>query len=290
MKTILGLLMPALIALSALAAEVTDDTGRMVRLERTAQRILTLSPHATELVFSAGAGDKLVGTVDYSDYPPVAEAIARIGDANRLDRERILALQADLVIAWASGNRPGDLEWLEKQGLAVYRSEPRKLEQIADNIEDIGLLAGTAVEADANARAFRDRLQALSERFGQLEPISIFYQLWPQPLMTVNGEHIIGEVLRLCGGRNLFADLPVLAGQVSREAVILANPQAIVAGANPEQSDPLADWREWPILDAVKQDRLYRVEADLLHRSTPRLLDGAEHLCRQLEAARQPDN
>lgn len=275
-----------LCSLPVLALEVTDDTGRSVHLETSAQRILALSPHATELIFAAGAAGKLVGAVAYSDYPAAAKELPRTGDAARLDRERILALRPDLVIAWDSGNQEKDLDWLKRIGIPVYRSEPRRLEQIARNIEHIGLLAGTEKAAEKSAAQFRDRLKDLRLRYGREKPVTVFYQLWPSPLMTVNGDHIISEVLRLCGGRNLFPELPVLAAQISREAVILANPQAIIAGADPGAADPLANWRGWPNIDAVKNGHLYRVASDLIHRHTPRILDGAEQICKKLARAK----
>ena len=275
-------LLLSLFSIHAQALEVTDDTGRSVHLEKNAQRILALSPHATELVFAAGAEDKLIGVVSYSNYPEAAKKLPSVGDAARLDRERILALEPDLVIAWDSGNQQKDLEWLNKISVPVYRSEPRRLEQIALNIEHIGMLAGTQEVAQKNSDHFRRRLESLRQQYSRASPISVFYQLWPRPLMTVNGDHIISEVLRLCGGHNLFAELPVLATQVSREAVILANPQAIAAGADPDANDPLADWLDWPTIKAVKNGHLYRVDADLIHRQTPRILDGIEQLCRML--------
>lgn len=271
-----------LITLPALALEVIDDTGKTVTLQQPAQRILTLSPHATELVFAAGAGDRIAGAVNFSDYPEAAKDLPRIGNATQLDRERILALQPDLVIAWDSGNRRADLDWLQKRGVPVYRSEPRRLEQIAGNIEQIGRLAGTPSTADKTARIFRQRLETLGNRYRHKNLLTVFYQLWPKPLMTINGEHIISEVLGLCGGRNIFPDLPALAAQVSREAVILADPQVIIASTNSHEDSPLQQWQAWPSMQAVRNGHLYHVEADLIHRATPRILDGAEAICQKL--------
>ena len=274
-----------LFSLPLQALEVVDDTGRLVHLDRDARRVITLSPHATELVFAAGAGEKLVAVVAHSDYPAAARRLPSVGDATRLDRERILALRPDLVIAWDSGNREKDLAWLNRAGVAVYRSEPRRLEHIPLDMERIGLLAGTAAAARENAARFRRRLEELRRRYGKTPPVRVFYQLWPRPLMTVGGGHIISEVLRLCGGVNLFSRLPALAARVSREAVILANPQAIIAAADPGAPDPLGGWRRWSTVAAVKSGRLYRIEADLIHRQSPRILDGAEQVCEALAQA-----
>ena len=264
------------------ALEVTDDTGRQVVLEKPAQRIITLAPHTTELAFAAGAGEQIVGVVNYSDYPEAATRLPGVGDATQLDRERILTLHPDLIIAWDSGNRPVDLEWLERQGIPVYRSQPNELEQIASNIEQIGQLAGSQAMASKAASDFRQRLEALRHRYQREVPLTVFYQIWPQPLMTVNGKHIISEVLRLCGGENIFPELPAMAAQVSLESVILADPQVIVASSNDGSGQALEQWRRWGSMQAVKNERLFWVEADLIHRATGRVLDGVEVICRDL--------
>jgi len=273
----------------AWAVDVVDDSGRRVSLEDTAQRILTLAPHAAELAFAAGAGARVLGTVSYSDFPEAAKDIPRIGDAARLDRERILSLAPDLVIAWPSGNRAGDLNWLEQQGIPVYHSEPRRLNDIAANVIDIGTLAGTLDVARASARGFRDYLARLGRIYAREPAIRVFYQLWPKPLMTISNQHFISEVLRLCGAENIFSEIPGLAPKISQEAVIHANPTAMVAAKIPgDDKDPLAGWRQWQGLRAVSGDNLFTVNADLIHRPTPRLLEGAEHICRQLDGLKDP--
>jgi iron complex transport system substrate-binding protein len=265
------------------ALEVVDDSGQIVVLHHPAQRILALSPHAAELVFAAGAGDRLVGTVAHTDFPPPAAALPRVGDSARLNRELLLALQPDLVIAWTSGNRPQDLAWLQRQGIALYRSDPQRLESIADNLEDIGRLAGSRNRAALAAERFRNRLRYLKQRYRRKTPIRVFYQLWPNPLMSIDSTHIISEVFESCGGTNVVKGLAGPAGNVSREAVLGANPQAIFApGASDSAADPFADWRKWPDVDAVAGDHLFIIPADLLQRPTPRILKGMERACRNL--------
>ncbi len=272
------------------AVEVVDDSGRRISLDNAAQRILTLTPHAAELTFAAGAGARVLGTVSHSDFPSAAKDIPRIGDAAHLDRERILALAPDLVIAWPSGNRPGDLMWLEQQGVPVYHSEPRRLDDIAANLIDIGTLAGTLSKAQASANRFRGHLSRLGRTYTREPAIGVFYQLWPKPLITIGNRHFITEVLRLCGAKNVFSGVPGLTPRIGREAVIKADPAAIVAAQTPgDDGDPLADWRRWKSLRAVSAGNLFTVNADLIHRPTPRLLEGAEHVCRQLAGVRAPD-
>lgn len=266
---------------------VLDDTGQRVQLAQPARRIISLAPHITELLFSAGAGDRIVGVVSYSDYPPAAKRLQQIGAYNALDMERVLALQPDLVIAWESGNPPAMIEQLRSLGLTVFFSEPRSLEDVASNLERIGRLSGSAEVAQAAAKGFRERLQTLQARYQARTPVSVFYQVWHQPLMTINGEHLISKVIRLCGGRNVFAEQPRLVPKLDIEAVLLANPQAIVAGVR-EAGDRrwLQDWQRWTQLRAVNEQHLISVPADLLQRHTVRILDGAELLCGELDRLR----
>ncbi len=270
-------------AAGASALGMVDDSGRRVQLEAPAQRLVTLSPHGAELVFAAGAGAKLVGTTSFSNYPPAATQVPRIGDAARLDRERLLALEPDLVIAWPSGNRPQDLVWLERRGIAMYRSDPAELQDIAENIREIGHLSGHGDIASAAATQFSNRLAELRRQYFRQTPLRVFYQVWPSPLFTVGNDHIISQVLALCGGRTLFSDLTTPSPTVSREAVLLANPQAIVAAISEQDGDdPFTYWRRWRSIEAVRMERLIPVPADLIHRPTPRILNGAELICRGL--------
>ena len=266
---------------------VTDDAGRVVTLAQPARRIISLAPHVTEMLFAAGAGGKIVGAVEYSDYPQAARAIPRVGSFSRIDLERLLALKPDLAIGWKNGNHGADLERLEQLGVTLYVTDPHRLEDVANNIERLGLLAGSGPAARQAAGAFRARRAALQRRYGARPPVRVFYQIWDQPLMTVNGEHVISDVIRLCGGVNVFADLPLLAPSLDVEAVLRADPDAIVAsGMAEERPEWLDHWRRWPMLRAVRHDNLFFIPPDLMQRHTPRLLDGAERLCRALEVVR----
>jgi len=272
----------------ATGIEVEDDAGRLVRLSAPARRIVSLAPHATELLFAAGADDQVVGVAGYSNYPPAARRRPLIGDAGNLNLEAILALQPDLVVAWKSGNVAPQVERLIDLGLSVFYSEPRRLEDIATNLQRLGELAGTRPVATAAAQSFREGYRKLGHEFSHQTPVRTFYQIWHQPLMTVNGEQLINQVIELCGGRNIFAGLQTLAPVVTREAVLAADPQIIIAsGRTRERPQWLADWKDWPQLSAVRNHQLYFIEPDLIQRQTPRLLEGAKIMCRQLAQARQ---
>ena len=270
---------------------VVDDTGATVRLVQPARRIVSLAPHMTETLFAAGAGERMVGAVEYSDYPEAAKKLARVGGYSRFDLEAVAALKPDLVVAWQSGNAAAHLEKLRALGFPLYISQPNRIEDVASEIERLGVLAGTSVAANAVAGQFRERLAGLQKRYAGRPAVRTFYQIWKQPLMTIGGKQIISDVVRLCGGENVFAALSTMAPTVTVEAVIAANPEAIIAsgmGGVEANSRPewLDDWKRWTSITAVARDNLFFVQPELIQRHTPRLLDGAERLCQHLETTR----
>lgn len=279
-----------LVLLSAPAAAdiaVRDDVGETIRLGEPAKRIVSLAPHVTETLYAAGAGGRLVGAVDYSDHPEAARRLPRVGGYTRLDLEAIVALKPDLVIGWAGGNSPAQIARLKSLGLPVYLAQPSRIEDVAGSLERYGQLAGTADIARPAAAAFLGRLAALRERHAGRPRLRVFYQIWRQPLMTVGGGQVISDAIRLCGGENVFGELKPLAAQVTVEAVLAADPEAIVAsGMGEARPEWLDDWRQWPRLTAVARGNLFFVPPDLIQRHTPRLVDGAERLCTHLETAR----
>ncbi len=266
---------------------VRDDYGNQIRLEEPATRVVSLAPHLPELVYAAGAGAKLVGAVEYSDFPAEARSLPRVGGDARIDLEAVLALRPDLVVAWPNAGSLRAVDRLAELGLPVFRSEPRELDDIARTLERIGRLAGSAAQADAAAAAFRARAAGLQQRYGARRKVRVFYQIWDRPLLTVNGAHMISKVIAACGGENVFAALPLLVPEVDGEAVLQADPEAIVAsGSNHAQPRWLEMWKRFPGLSATARGQLYTVPADLIQRQTPRILDGAERLCTILEAVR----
>ena len=268
------------------AITVTDDAGQEVRLAQPARRIVSLAPYLTELLFAAGAGHAVVGVSEFSDYPEAAAAVSRIGGGAGLDLEAILALHPDLVVAWQSGNPVNQVERLRSLGLTVFLSEPRQLLDVPDTLLRLGRLAGTEPVAQVAADRFTARYRQLKKRYAQRAAVSVFYQIWAQPLMTLNGEHLFSDVLRLCGGRNIFAALPALAPQVDIEAVLAADPDVIVVAVDDQGSPLLSAWQRWPSLSAVADGHVYAITRERLVRHTPRILDGAQELCAILERVR----
>jgi iron complex transport system substrate-binding protein len=270
-------------------AEITvmDDMSQPMSLSQPAQRIVSLAPHVTEVLFAAGLGERIIGAVSYSDYPEEAKTIPRVGGYNNLDIERIVTLQPDLVVAWHEGNHPAQLDTLRRMGITVYTSNPHELDDIPKAIERLGILGGTQAQAQDAADAYRQTLSTLIERYSQRPPVSVFYQIWHQPLMTINDQHLIGKVLKLCGGENIFAGLSALTPTVSTEAVLQAEPEVIVAsGMGESRPEWLDDWRRWHQLPAVRNQALYFIPPDILQRHGPRILEGATQLCERLEQTR----
>lgn len=274
-------------AAAGTAITLTDDAGRSVTLEQAAQRIISLTPHMTELLFAAGAGTHVVGTVEFSNYPAAAQRIARVGDNAQLDLERIVALKPDLIVVWKGGNAQRQLDKLLRLGIPVFYNEPRRLADIARAIEQLGRLAGTENVALPAARAFEARAAELRRDYAGRAPVAVFFQIWDKPLMTINADHLISDVIRLCGGQNVFAGLKSLTPEISTEAVLAADPEAIV-GATGEagQAESLQLWKKWPRLHAVARGNLFSINSDLISRNTPRVLDAAQQLCAQFDAAR----
>ncbi|WP_321855397.1 cobalamin-binding protein [Paraburkholderia tropica] len=272
----------------------TDDAGNTVTLDAPAQRVISLAPHATELIYAAGGGTKLVGTVSYSDYPPAALKVPHIGDNRALDLERIAALKPDLIVVWRHGNAQQQIDRLRDLHIPLFFSEPDRLDDVATSLTRLGTLFGTDTAARAAADAYRRDIAQLRTRYAQRAPVRVFYEVWDQPLMTINGEQIISDAITLCGGRNVFAALRPPVPTLSTEAVLAANPEAIVTaspGATaPDRPLPALDrWRAWPQLAAVAQGNLFAIDGDLLSRAGPRLAQGAEQLCKDLDQARVRD-
>lgn len=270
------------------AVSVTDDSGQAIVLKQPARRIVSLAPHLTETLYAIGAGPAMVAAVSYSDYPQAAEELPRVGSYAKINLESLLAHEPDLVVAWSSGNGLEVVERLRSLGLTVYVDESRSLQSVADSMRRLSVLAGTSARGLAAAGRYEEKIAALALRYRDQKKLGVFYQVWNQPLITINDEHLIADVIRLCGGSNVFADAPGLVPRIGVESVLHAAPQVIVAsGMDEARPEWLDDWRRWPSIPAVANDQLYFVPPDLLQRHSPRIADGAEQFCQALARARQ---
>ena len=286
-KLILAL--ASLIALNASAAiTVLDDDGRKVTLQKPALRVIAMAPHATELVYAAGGADRIIAAVDYSDYPEAAKSLPRVGSNRQVDMERVLALKPDLIVIWLHGSSERQIEQIRALGIPMFHSEPKKLAEIPESLSRIGKLMGTEKVADAAAADLRKQLAALAARYAGRSPVRLFYQVWDKPLHTLNGSHIVSDVVRLCGGENIYAAMKVTAPVVSFESVMGDDPEAIISTAERGKDDGgVAVWKPYVNMTAVKRDNLFRIDGNLLNRAGPRMIAGAAAMCEKLELARQ---
>lgn len=266
---------------------VTDDSGRTVTVRASPLRIVSLSPGGTEMLFAAGAGAQVVATVEYSDVPPEAKRVARIGDAVSIDLERLVRIHPDVVVAWPSGGNPAQREKIARLDMPVYQQQAQRLADLAPSIRRLGALAGTETEAEAAARGIEARLAALKRTYAGAEGGArhprVLLEIWNRPIYTVGGQHLMTDALELCGARNVFGDLPEAGPVVDIEAVIARDPDIIIAAGPPgESAGWLADWKRFGTLKAVREGRLIAFEDQALSRLGPSVLDATEALCRAI--------
>ena len=266
---------------------ITDDRGVTLVAKQPIRRIVTLAPHLSELAFAAGAGDKVVAVGSFSDYPAAALRLPTIGDASAIDLERIVALRPDLVLGWRSGNRPGDIAKLEQMGIPVFVTEPEAPDDIPRLLRLIGMLAATMPSAELAAAQFEAQWQALRRRFADARPVSVFIEIWHDPLTTVSGRHLISALIASCGGRNVFSGAASLVPSVDVESLFGEDPEAVIGAGSASDATALeVAWRQYPGLRAVRGRRLYWVDADLIQRQTPRIVQGLAQICAALNEVR----
>ena len=261
-------------------AELANDSKKL--------RIIALAPHIVENLFAIGAGDNIVGTVDYADYPSEAQSIERIGGYYGISLEKVLALKPHLVIAWKSGNQSEDLAQIERLGIKVYLSNPTTIAGVADELLTFGEFTGNIEQSQQAANAFTQKLNAIIKSQQDKKNITGFYQLWAEPMMTVGKNTWINQLIETCHVSNVFADSVTDYPQISIENVIVTKPQVIIIPDEKSKTpQPVVNWQKWPEVPAVKNDQFISVNADLLHRFTPRMLDGLADMCVKIDASRK---
>jgi iron complex transport system substrate-binding protein len=273
-----------------------DDARRRVDITAPVRRVITLAPSLAELVYAVGGGHALIATVARSDYPPAVKDVPRIGDYQRFDVEKILSLKPDLVVAWNHGNPGRELRQLEDAGLRLFYLEPIRLDDVPRALARVGALLGRGAEGRERAEALRAAIDALRTAHVGVAPVSVFYQAWQNPLMTLGGRQIVSDVIELCGGRNVFAKLPQLVPQLSSESVVAANAEVFFtaredstdnAGVRRDPEDPaFARWQPHHDLTAVRRRWFYTLPGDAITRQGPRIIEGARAVCAALDEVR----
>lgn len=260
-----------------------DGSGKPVVLAQPAKRIITLSPHAAELVAAAGALSEIVAVSESSDMPAAVKRLPVIGNAAAIDYERIVALRPDLIVA------PAYLQPAQRallKNYVLFIADAKTPEAIADEIASLGALTGHVEEAGKEVMRLRARLEALSS-WRQERRITVFYLIWNDPIYTVGGTSLINQAIRFCGGTNVFSEMSASAPIVLREAVIQAAPELMIFGASKKDFDVWRhDWQRWTQIPAVQKQNIVRVDPDLLHRPGPRFIDGMASLCQVISAAK----
>lgn len=275
-------------AIEAMAnISVVDFAGNTVTLPRAAERIIALAPHIVENLYSIGAGEKLVGVVDHSDYPAAASKLPIVGGYGKINYEQILALNPDLIIAWKSGHTAVNLQRLRELGFTLFIDEPKSLDELSNSLIKLGKLVGTQAQASQVTKDFQKKLDELRNENQNKATLSTFYQVWDKPLMTINGQHIISDALKTCGGENIFASESITAPKINKEAVIDRNPQIIITSAMvSDMPDLLKNWKQWDTISAVKFNNLFHVNPDHLQRHTLRQLLAIDSICEKMDLAR----
>ena len=270
-----------LILIGLSACEVLADTNSQAR-----QRIISLSPHLAELVFAVGAGDRLIGVSAYTDYPEAAAKLPVIGDAFMLDLERLTVMKPDLLLAWQSGTPAHVVDELRSRGYQVEVITTKSLQDIPLALRRIGELTGHDTMADTTADNFVDGLDALRALASDAATIAVFYQVSKRPLYTINGDHYVSQLIEICGGRNIFADLGKLAPLIGVEAVLGRDPEIMLA-ADDAGPDAFSEWQHWPGMAANRYANQFLMPAAEIGRATPRLLEAGAAICNALEEGRK---
>ncbi len=265
-----------------------DDLGNAITLDKPATRIISLAPSITELLYATGAGNQLIGVVSYSDYPEAAKQLPIVGSYKSPDYERIIASDPDLIVAWPEGNGINHIEKLKSLGFTVYANESRNFSDVSRALRNLGILTGHPQQGEEVAINFEKQLATLQQQYQHRPPIEVFYQIWNEPMLSINGEHIISKVIEMCGGKNIFAHIDNLVPRLNIEAVLQANPEVIVAsGMGNKRPTWLSEWQRWEQMRAVNNQHVYYLNADLINRPTPRLQQAVQQMCELLEQVRQ---
>jgi iron complex transport system substrate-binding protein len=269
------------------AAAVRDMLGREVALQAPPARIVCLVPSVTEAIFALGGETRLAGVTDFCDHPPAARALPRVGGMVNPSLEAIAALRPDLVVATSEGNREETLQQLRRLGVPVYVVRVRRLADTLDLIRRVGDLVDRRAAVDPLVASLQRRIDAVREAVRPRPRPRVLYVLWPEPLIVPGRRALVTELIGLAGGRSITAEdggaYPRLSleAAVARapEVVLLADHATIGAAAAPPSPEK---WRRLGSLPAIREGRVHSVDATLLHRYGPRLVDGLEALARAL--------
>jgi vitamin B12 transport system substrate-binding protein len=250
-------------------------------------RLVVLAPNLVDLIYSLGGGAQIVATTDHADYPAAALSIPRVGNYVGIQLEKVLALKPDAVLVWETGTPAADILKMQQLGLKVVSFKTTQLEDIADQLRQLGVLVQQQVKAEELASAYLQRLTDLRQQYQSETAVSVFYELWDNPLSTISRDAWPQQHLRVCGATNIFENAIAAYPQVGLEQVIAADPAIIIQPISKNEPRTLVQWQRWPELKAIKNNQIIQPDSDLLHRATLRTLDGVASLCREISKSRQ---
>ncbi len=233
---------------------------------------------------AAGAGSQLIATIEYSGQAAAESKLPKIGSADAIDMERLIALKPDVVVVWPDGNNPAQIATIERLGIPVYRQEAVTLDDIGPSLRRLGKVTGTSRVADREASTLETKLASLRREYSSPgQPPTVLLEVWDRPLYTVGGRELMSDVLRVCGARNIFADLPQRAPAIGIEAVLARNPNIIIAASPPGRGASwLTEWRRFPSLQAVRNGRLMVFEDQRLSELGPGIIEATAAMCRKI--------
>lgn len=250
-------------------------------------RIIALAPHIVEMLFDIGAGEQIIATTEHADYPESAKTIPRIGSSLRIQLERVIELQPDLIIAWKSGNPSDDLARIKQLGFNVVYSQPYTFEDVAKELRLFGKLSGHAEQAEKVAQKFLTDLSVIKNRYQTKQPLLGFYEVWSRPLTTIASGSWPQQFLNVCNISNPFYSANARYPQVNIEQVLQANVDIIIQPLSENQVDKEGyPWQKWPVIPAVKHQQIIKLDADVVHRMTTRSLNALTDLCEQAAKSR----
>ena len=270
----------------------TDQRGREIHLAHPPERIVTLAPSITEIVFYLGLGDRVAGVTRFSDYPPEAGLKPKVGAFTDLNVERIITLAPDLVLGTKNGNRPGAVRLMEGAGLTVFILDTKDLEGVLTTLVTVGRLGGIADTARRMAGELEQRVDHIRRKVRSEPKPKVFFQVNPRPIMTINHETFLHDLISLAGGSNIAADAPIKYPRFSIEEVIQQKPEVIIIAGmkqGPQLDEARRRWMTLPLIPAVKNDRVHLIDSDLTNRPSPRIVQGLEILARLIHPEIQWD-
>ena len=282
-----SLLLTLLFISNSAYALPNKEVNKELNIEESKPTIIALAPHIVEMLYDVGAGGQIIGTTAFADYPEQAKAIPRIGNYVRLQLERVIELQPDLIIAWRSGNPSDDLARLEQLGFNVVYSQPHTFADIAKEIRSFAKLTGHSEQGEQVAHKFEQELAQITKAYQDKTKITGFYELWSRPLTTVAKGSWPQQFLNICQVHNPFKPVLTPYPQISIEQVLPASVQLIIQPLSVNQKEREGfNWQDWPIIPAVANKQIIRPDADAMHRMSIRSLTALKDLCASIDKTR----